>query len=258
MALSTPSTFPLEEVTNSQLQELCHILWGWSLCTQCLQGGICRGGECPGPRTARLAPFFQYYREVTASYVPELLISDTGQAIRSHEDLFEIIRHIQQHPTMARSVLTTQYFSSRGDEHEPPISDQHRAFNLAVRVSLMVNCCIDGQAGGLLESGAEPGVWRGDKSLAEFISASFPTRDHPTLNENDESSPDIKSELTAKKLRKVANLRFQGTDDLRNHLRLDQRTGVVEIYHHTSVLKEQLMASSGRFQILGRASLPLQ
>lgn len=258
MTLSASSTFPLGDVSDSQLQALCEALWTWALCAPCSQGRDCNREECPRRRTPRLEPFFQYYREVTASYIPELIMPGSSQAIRSHEDLFDIIRLLHQNPTMQRGRLTAQYFSRRGEEYEPPINDQHRAFNLAVRVMLMINCCIDGQAGGRLELGVEPSVWRGDKSLVEFVSATFPTRDHPTLNEKDESYPDIKFELTAKKLGKVAGLRFKGTDDLRNHLKLDQKTGVVEIYHHTSVLKEHLVASSQKFQGPGVGNLPTQ
>jgi hypothetical protein len=110
----------------------------------------------------------------------------------------------------------------------------------------MINCAVETQVGGLLESGVEPSIWRSNQSLLEFISETFPMRDHPSLNEKDGTIPDIKSEVTARKLKKVAGLKFQGTSDLRNHLKLDQKTGTVEIYHHTSVLKEHLMASKER------------
>jgi hypothetical protein len=44
----------------------------------------------------------------------------------------------------------------------------------------------------------------------------------------------------ARKLKKHAGLSFRPTDDLRIHLKLNQRTGVVEIFHHTAFLKEHL------------------
>ncbi|RYP28250.1 hypothetical protein DL767_007300 [Monosporascus sp. MG133] len=252
MSISKP-TFPLDEVTDAQLQALCHTLWDWTLCAGCSVAQPCVREECPQRRSPRLEPFFQYYKEVTASYVPELLLPDTTQAIRSHEDLFDIICLLKEKPTIQRAQLTKEYFSSRVEENEPPLSDQHRAFNLAMRAMAMVNCCIENQAGGLLESGEEPSVWRSDKSLHEFISSTFPMRDHPSLNEKDESAPDIKAGLTATKLKKVAGLKFKGTNDLRNHLKLDQKAGIVEIYHHTSVLKEHLMASKARSREPGSA-----
>ncbi|RYP75566.1 hypothetical protein DL771_002266 [Monosporascus sp. 5C6A] len=208
MSISKP-TFPLDEVTDAQLQALCHTLWDWTLCAGCSVAQPCVREECPQRRSPRLEPFFQYYKEVTASYVPELLLPDTTQAIRSHEDLFDIICLLKEKSTIQRAQLTKEYFSSRVEENEPPLSDQHRAFNLAMRVMAMVNCCIESQAGGLLESGEEPSVWRSDKSLLEFISSRFPMRDHPSLNEKNESAPDIKARLTATKLKKVAGLKFK-------------------------------------------------
>lgn len=54
---------------------------------------------------------------------------------------------------------------------------------------------------------------------------------------------DIKSELSAIKLKRIAGLKIQGTTEFRDHLRLDQRTGILEIYHLTSVIREQLRSS---------------
>ena len=62
-----------------------------------------------------------------------------------------------------------------------------------------------------------------------------------SLNGDDpRSSDDIKAALMAKKLKKRAGLSFRPTDDLRDHLQLDRKTGSVEIYHHTAFLKEHL------------------
>jgi len=50
----------------------------------------------------------------------------------------------------------------------------------------------------------------------------------------------MKATLTAKKLKKRANLKFKPTDDLRNHLKLNNKTREVELYHHTAFLKEHI------------------
>jgi hypothetical protein len=121
--------------------------------------------------------------------------------------------------------------------------DQNRAFNLAMRIMTTVCCSIENQVSGQLEYGSEPVVWRNDKSFQDFTRSIFPASDQITLNDNDESLLRIKEHVTAIWLRKVANLRFCGTDDLKNHLSLDQRTGIVEIYHSTSTLKEHLTAT---------------
>ncbi|KAK1756989.1 hypothetical protein QBC47DRAFT_378211 [Echria macrotheca] len=255
------SPFPLENVTDGDIQAFCHSLWGWEFCNACSRSQTCLGPPCSRERWSRLEPFFLYYKSTTASYVPEFQFGTPG-AIASHQDIADIIRCIRQNPTVPRLQLTNSHFASRyGDKAEatPAVEDQHRAFNLAIKLMAMVSCSIETQAGGLLESGVEPCIWRGDKNLLDFFSSAFPSRDHPTLNDRDESSdPDIKNRLTAVKLKKVAGLKFRGTSDLRNHLKLDPKTGVVEFFHYTSVLKEHLVASKdGHGDALG-CNIPRQ
>lgn len=94
-----------------------------------------------------------------------------------------------------------------------------------------------------MEFGTDPCIWRSDQSPLDFTATVFPVREHPSLNDENQASPDIKTELSAVKLKQIAGLKFEGTAELREHLKLDQKTGVVEIYHFTSVLKEHLRAS---------------
>jgi hypothetical protein len=111
----------------------------------------------------------------------------------------------------------------------------------------MVKCSADNQPSGLLELGTQPIQWHSDSSLAEFMVKVFPQADTGNLYLRDDSGKirDIKSTITARRLKKVASLRFQGTDDLRNHLKMDVKDGVVEVFHYTSVLKEHLIARRG-------------
>lgn len=94
-----------------------------------------------------------------------------------------------------------------------------------------------------MESSTDPCVWRSDQSPLDFIAAVFPVREHPSLNDDNQASIDIKAELSAVRLKQIARLKFEATAELREHLQLDPRTGVVKIYHFTSVLKEHLRAS---------------
>ncbi|KAH7020239.1 hypothetical protein EDB80DRAFT_601912 [Ilyonectria destructans] len=236
---------PLDGVNDARFQTLCRILWGWTSCTACSTAKPCEGQECPQRRLLRLGPFFRYYEEVAGSYVPESFMPDAPRALRGHEDLFEIIELLQERPSAPRSELSTSHFAIRSNENGelPSLDDQHRAFNLAMRVLLMVSCCVENQSGGLLESGREPCVWRSDQSAADFTTSTFPFREHPSLDGGCESPIDIKSELSAIKLKRIAGLKIQGTTELRDHLRLDQKTGILEIYHLTSVLREHLRSS---------------
>jgi hypothetical protein len=142
--------------------------------------------------------------------------------------------------------LTTSYFSARdGGQNVPPVVDQDRAFNLAVGIMTMINCSTTKQSSGFLELGSEAIAWREGVAFAQFIEDAFPKTNHPSLNDNQSShkSRNVKAALAAKRLRRIAGLRFQATDDLRNHLRLDQEAGILQIYHHTAFLKESLIAT---------------
>lgn len=55
----------------------------------------------------------------------------------------------------------------------------------------------------------------------------------------------IRRKLTAFNLKTIGNIEIQGTNDLRNHLRLNDWEGKVsvKIFHHTSFLRQHLLAS---------------
>jgi hypothetical protein len=83
--------------------------------------------------------------------------------------------------------------------------------------------------------------WTDNMQFSQFIDEIFPKSDHPSLNDLEASTTaGLRASLMARKLKKHASLTFQPTDDLRNHLRLNQKAGVVEIFHHTAFLKEHL------------------
>jgi len=163
-------------------------------------------------------------------------------ALRDHFDLFEIILLLKEKPDVSRSVLITEHFSNYGADHTPDIRDQLRAFDLAIRVLTMVNCSLENPCSIPWKLGPEPIVWRSDYSLSKFMKSNFPTKDRSSLSEKD-GSLELKRKLAAKQLKKVLGLSFRGTDDLRNHLYLDSETRSVQIYHHTSFLKEHLRAT---------------
>jgi hypothetical protein len=143
LLLSSP--FPLENVADGDIQALCHSLWGWDLCSACFRSQPCLGPPCPRERWSRLEPFPLYYRSTTASYVPEFQLGTPG-AVASHQDIADIIRYIRQNPTVPRLQLTKTHFTSRHEdkfEATPAIEDQHRAFNLAIKLISMLSCSIE-------------------------------------------------------------------------------------------------------------------
>ncbi|KAK0709946.1 hypothetical protein B0T26DRAFT_723585 [Lasiosphaeria miniovina] len=276
MAAGSSTAFPLQSVSAVQLRSLCQALWGWDLCSDCRAARPnslqrCREGSCPwSQRSERLELFFDLYRDLTSSYVPDFF-GDEDQALRSHEDLLDIIRLVGRNGAMlSRDECRHVYFATRSnnphylnlnavhqDEQSPvPRSDQERAFDLASRVMTMVGVGChdrdqDDHDAAFSGDGDEHGrrllpphfLWSPEKPLQVALADSFPTRVHPSLQDNDAQSKTIKSRLTAVNLTKIARLKMQGTSDLQHHLRLDQATGTVHVFHYTSVLKEHLLAT---------------
>lgn len=237
--------FPLHKVAESDLQCLGRVLWGWELCGKCDGLQRCTNTNCPWRRAEKLAGFWNWYKDIAAMYVPEQVCKTA--ALRSHGDLLDIIRLLKTQPEKPRSHLTQHFFASRDDAQAglPNPADQSRAFNIAARVLLMVNCGLSQQSIESLEYSQLPRPWRKDVSVALFIDESFPTSDNPYFDDQPDSPENdaIRESVTAKALKKRAKLRLEPTDDLTNHLRLDRRTGIVEVFHNTAVLKESLLAS---------------
>ena len=239
------SLLPLENVTDKQLHKLGEILWSWNLCEECKIGRSCTE-VCPSQRFKRLGRFFDHYKTLTASYEADSAPGDRA-ALSNHEDLFAIITRLKLEPDITRADFAAEVFKPDARGRLPSSADRERAINLAVKVMAMVNCSAQRQSSGLLEHGLSQAPWRSDVTFSQFIVDIFPMTDHPSLNDDDlKDSMDLKAALMAKKLKKRVGLKLQPTDDLRRHLKLDRKTRVVEIYHHTAFLKEHLRLTKDR------------
>jgi hypothetical protein len=174
-----------------------------------------------------LSRYFEFFKIATSSYECHLA---PGQApgLGSQEDLFRIIGKLKSKPELNKAELLEKLFTDR-----PARGDQERALNIAARVAMMINCSASRQFSVLLEHGNQQTRWHNDVTFSQFLCGIFPQNAHPSIE-------DIKESLQATKLKKRARLSFQPTDDLKNHLRLDRKAAVVEIFHHTAFLKEQL------------------
>lgn len=242
------SIFPLADTSTNDLRNLVKTLWQWRLCQSCEAGAECEQSLCPWTQCAeRLETFFQYYRETTVGYIPEF--TSPVKALKTHHDLRAIIRDIKLSPQLQRHTISQLHFSQRAAAREetelPSQFEQDQAFNFAVRIMTMVNSSSEDHVeSALLESGSMPVTWHRDTSFADFINAAFPTQDTTlqVTNNGDFINQSTKlAKLTAKRLKRVAGLQLVPTDNLQNHLRLDARRNIVEIYHHTAVLKEHLL-----------------
>lgn len=259
---STCSLYPLARVTRGDLASISKALWEWLPCSGWIRGETCQstGGDCPCKRAERVEPFFNFYKNVTSQYIPEVA-GNSHAALQSHEHLRDIIVLIQNNPETPRMQLTSEYFSTRKATtgQIPPATDQNRAFNLAVRVLTMVQSRALTQPDGLLETGTLPLIWHDEKSFSEFTSSAFPRREHPALDPSGDSRRSAKARLAsimAKRLQKVAKLHIVPTDELSNHLYLDEGAGTVAIFHYTSVLKESLVPKASGDTGPGKMSVP--
>jgi hypothetical protein len=260
--MASQTVFPLQLTTTGDLKVLCQVLWSWELCDACLDAtpkAPPRRGvapcSCPwGQRAERLEPFFDFYRRTTRPYVPDFF-GENGQAIRNHQDLRDIIKVIkQQGVEQSRESCMREYFCLRaeGKESSVPGSDQNRAFELAARIMTMTSLsCDNGRESSPSEANWDveekqvdaPQTWPEVDTLSATMHELFVSRIHPSLQSSDSQSSVIRQNLTATNLKRIAALRIEGTDNLRDHLDLNTTTGVVQIFHHTSFLKEHLLAT---------------
>lgn len=227
--------FPLDKVTKDDLRMLCKTLWSWQACQQCGSGDACETNQCPASRERRLNRFFQFYTDLTRSYAPDV---DPGEqpALRSHQDLFEVIEMLKQEPGLTRELLSSKMFDQRTTSDR----EQGKAINLVVKVFAMITCVEGTHSTELLESGPDQVAWQHGVAFSQFIEDVFPTSDHPSLNGASGLTVEMRRALRATKLKKRARLSFHGTDDIRRHLQLNHKTGKVAVFHHTAFLKEQL------------------
>lgn len=234
------SFFSLGKTSEGDIQQVCQVLWSWPPCEKNNTSKICACEVCPSQRLKRLARFFDYYKDLTRLYEPDLRPGERA-ALKSHQDLLNIIQRLKAEPHISRTQFADVLFGNQPGPSLVVASDQEQAIDLAVRVMLMVNCSASYQTPGLLEHGAFQIPWRDSIPFSQFMSDIFPLTDHPSLNDHSTESPcDMKAALSAKKLKKRAGINFHPTDDLRRHLKLDRKNLVVEIYHHTAFLKEHL------------------
>ncbi|KAJ3473001.1 hypothetical protein NLG97_g10581 [Lecanicillium saksenae] len=99
---------------------------------------------------------------------------------------------------------------------------------------------------GTLEMGRFRAPWREHEPFCDYIDDLFPRRaDSSALGEGSSSDrfADMKYALRASKLKKTLRLTLRRTHDLRDHLQFDRKHKILDIFHMTTFLKEQLRHS---------------
>ncbi|KAK6509706.1 hypothetical protein TWF481_004437 [Arthrobotrys musiformis] len=250
-ALQAPSTSSLAKTTDENRNGLYKALWGWRLCSGCNAVGICTLVTCPGNRIPSLERYFGHYRELVSSYGHDLEHHRMDAVVSSHQEIFELITTLKEQPDITRGSLTEQVFGSPTSMRIE--SEEEHVIGLAVKALTMVcsthwlNRNAEHDNGDM----ASPN-WLKDVPFNAFLEGLFPMIDHPGFGEDASASFwEMKSKITGNKLIQRGGLAFAPTEDLSNHLKLNRRTGVIEIFHHTAFLKESLRITKSMKSTIG-------
>jgi len=232
---------------ESLLPRLGQVLWSWQLCTGCLEVQSCIADSCPAKRVVRLQRYFQFYKAVVSTYVDGSSAKD--RVLKTHEDLWRAIRALKSNPDITRAGFRQLLFSSKTGNLPDPTwnqSDLLNAATLVVKLLTMIDSSSLYHSSDRLETGGSRIHWKDDVPFSKYLQDLFPTENHPVLSyPHSDLLIDMKSELRATKLKKHLGITFRPTHDIRNHLRLHRRLNVLEIYHHTTFLKEHLRSTRG-------------
>ncbi|KAK2603663.1 hypothetical protein QQS21_004136 [Conoideocrella luteorostrata] len=235
---------PLEVVSEQLLFFLGQAIWGWNKCSGCAADEECNFRLCPTQRLGELGRYFQFYKALTSTYVDDN--SSTTRIFQTHEDLFQGINKLKLHPQFTRAEFCRALGDASAQTSPDPV-ELLNASTVAVRVFLMIDPSALHHSSDRLETGTFRVHWKEDVPFSKYLQDLFPTHSHPILSfvEND-LFLDVTAELRATNLKKRLGITFQDTHDIRNHLRFDRRHNILEIYHYTAFIKEQLRATKDK------------
>ncbi|KAK4222712.1 hypothetical protein QBC38DRAFT_489164, partial [Podospora fimiseda] len=235
----------LPPISTTQIQQLLSVLWELPLCQQCLGSSAlmdhdgCTSDECPDSTyQTRFRNFIAYYKRLCASYEPMAMAGN--QALRTHDDISNIITQLGLHPDKPKAEIQRLVFPKSTDP-----DDESNALNLAVSVSMMLNCGSQEFSSILLEDGCNRIVWRQGTTLTEYMKLVLPRREALSPQRYAQQAfldPSCPLVMT-KEMKRQAGTRFCGTDDITNHLHNDAIYNVLFVFQRTTVLKEHLRLS---------------
>ena len=232
------ATDSLEIVTDNVLLSLGKVAWGWELCVKCTQDEACASTLCPKNRVSKLQRYFQYYTALIFTYVDDT--PEGSRPLKTHQDLHRLITQIKSNPSITRYELC-QLIRASGVNLHLASTEIDQAITLAVQVLFMVDCSPLYQSSTRLEVDNFRWHWEPETQFDKYINKVFPTEQHPIFSSSNlDGLIELQSELRASNLKKELNLAFRATHDIRNHLKFNRSQNVLEVYHYTSFLKEQL------------------
>ena len=246
-----------KEMNSSELRNLCRVLWDWPFCVDCEAGKQCHAPAdtwsltCSSWRLRRLKCFIKYYKRQCIVYLDAT--ESPRKSLRTHADLLRLIEKIRSKPSSTKSEVIDELeagIGSQGSTQEfaqPTISatlDSEFAVDLAARIMLMVNCFSQSRGISILEQGLHQIPWQRDVSFDAYVDQLFPSvwKENPEDASRD-LSDDLRAKLAAGKLKNHLGICFRPTDDLTRHLELDHQNNTLEVFQHTTILKEHLRLS---------------
>ena len=241
------SSRPLTSIDERILPKLGQVLWSWQLCPGCQKEGNCDDVSCPARRVSQLRRYLQFYEAVVSTYID--CCSANSRVFKFHEDLWHAIGTLKSNPGVTRAEFCQLLLSNKAG-NLPNATWNHpdllNATTLAVQILTMIDSSALYHSSDRLESGNSRIYWKDDVPFSKYLQDLFPVETHPVLSypEND-LVMEMKSELRATKLKKHLGIIFRPTHDIRNHLRFHRSLNVLEIYHHTAFLKENLRLTRG-------------
>lgn len=224
---------------------LGQILWSWQLCAGCLSNATCVEDSCPANRVGRCQRYFQFYQAVVTTYSENS--AQTAKLFKTHGDLWKAIGVLKANPAITRLQFALSLTpKNKGTLSLAGEADLLSMTTLVVKILTMIDCSALHHSSDRLEKGGSRIHWKNDVPFSKYLEDLFPTGNYPLLSyPSNDSLADVKSELRATKLKKHLGITFRATHDIRNHLRLYRKEGVLEIFHYAAFLKEQLRQTRG-------------
>jgi len=92
--------FPLQSITKADYQNLNQTLWSWKPCFICSAGiEKCNNTDCPWPGLHRFSSFHKFYATTASHYIP-IISRGTEPALRTHDDLLDVIATLKKWPAV--------------------------------------------------------------------------------------------------------------------------------------------------------------
>lgn len=230
---------PLTQVDATTISNISQALWASPACADCHgeAEGCCTSSTCSAGRGRRLKRYMQYYRGLLDDYLESS--RPTARLLRTHDDIHNAMSVLKANPDASRVEYHRLAFPENADPTE-----LMNASTLVVKIMFMTDCSHMSQSPGKIRLNRPSDYWRDDVSFSKYLQDHFPTEQHHIFSSVDgDTLSNVEGDLKATRLVKYLDISFQATYDICNHLRFNRKMNTLQIFHHTSFLKEQLRST---------------